>query len=109
MLRLAQITIGLLALSISAASAIECSKAPDRTPGPFWRYRIIDGAQCWYRSETVLAKADLAWSQPAAEQAVIDAPPLAPVLVRTIAIRPAESQIAREQPIAQGGHIISSA
>src|SRR3982074_2017576 len=104
MMRLAYITISLLALSISTASAIECSKAPDRTPGPFWRYRIIDGAQCWYRGETVLPKADLNWSRPAVEPATSGDPPamqLAPVLVRTIAYRPAE------HPIAQDRHAIA--
>ena len=100
MMKLANITIGLLALSISTASAIECSKAPDRTPGPFWRYRIIDGAQCWYRGETVLPKADLNWPQRAVEPQTIDEPPaiqLAPVLVRTVAYRPAEHQIAQDR------------
>src|SRR6266568_454223 len=100
MMRLVQITISFLALSISTASAIECSKAPDRTPGPFWRYRIIDGVQCWYRGETVLAKADLNWPQPAAVNPVrIDEPPVqqvAPVIVRTIAYRPPEQQIVRD-------------
>jgi hypothetical protein len=100
MMRLANITISLLALSISAASAIDCSKAPDRTPGPFWRYRIIDGAQCWYRGETVLPKADLNWPQRAVDPGMIDEPPamqLTPVLVRTVAYRPAEHQIAQNR------------
>src|SRR5262245_66572160 len=97
MMRLAQITICILALSISTASAIDCSKAPDRTPGPFWRYRIIDGERCWYRSETVLPKAELSWPQPAVEPGRIDEPPamqLTPVLVRTLAFRPDEQKIA---------------
>ncbi len=105
MMRLAIITISLLALSISTASAIECLKAPDRTPGSSWRYRIIDGAQCWYRGETVLAKADLNWPRPAVERGPIDEPPatqLTPVLVRTIAYRQPEHQIA------QGRHVIAS-
>jgi hypothetical protein len=117
MMRLAQITISLLVLSISTASAIECSKAPDRAPGPFWRYRIIDGAQCWYRSEAVLPKADLSWPRSSVEPEKIDEQHamLAPVLVRTIAIRPPEPQITQEQQIAQaqqisqGGRVISSA
>jgi hypothetical protein len=105
MMRLANITISLLALSISTASAIDCLKAPDRTPGPSWRYRIIDGAQCWYRGETVLPKADLSWPKPAVEPGAIDESPamlLTPVLVRTIAYRQAEHQIT------QGRHVIAS-
>src|SRR5882724_6220244 len=105
MMRLATITISLLALSMSAASAIDCSKAPDRTPGPFWRYRIIDGAQCWYPGETVLPKTDLSWARPAVEPETIDEPPamqLTPVLVRTIAYRPAEHQIAPDRHAVAG-------
>jgi hypothetical protein len=111
MMRLAYITISLLALSISTASAIECSKAPDRTPGPFWRYRIIDGVQCWYRGETVLAKADLNWPQSAAEPQRIAEPPvtpLAPVVVRTVAFRPPEPQTESEPQTASGGRVIAN-
>jgi hypothetical protein len=113
MMRLVQITISILALSISTASAIECSKAPDRTPGPFWRYRIIDGTQCWYRGETVLAKADLNWPQSAAVNPVrIDEPPVqqvAPVFVRTITYRPPEQQIASGGRVIANGRVIASA
>jgi hypothetical protein len=112
MMRLAQITISFLALSISTASAIECSKAPDRTPGAFWRYRVIDGAQCWYRGETVLPKADRSWPQPAAEPERIGEPPvrpLAPVVVRTVAFRPPEPQTtASESQTASGGRVIAN-
>ncbi len=88
----------LILLSIlTSAHAIDCTRAPDRTPGPFWRYRVIDNQQCWYRSETVLPKSELQWAtavvetservEPAKVEKTQDRLPLKPVPVQTIAYR----------------------
>ncbi len=82
----------ILLSAASSAHAIECAHAPDRTPGPFWRYRVIDNAQCWYRSESVLPKTELAWGKPEEESprpelAMTFNAPLKPVSVQTIAYR----------------------
>lgn len=50
----------LLATTVSA-SAVDCARVPDRTPGPTWRYRVVDGERCWYRGDAVLAKSELQW------------------------------------------------
>ncbi len=79
-----KIVIALFAILVaSPAAAIECVRSPDRTPGPFWRYRVIDNERCWYRSDSVLAKSELQWGLPI-EPAQPVVSPIVPRLVPTI-------------------------
>lgn len=89
------LVVGLLTALVgaSSASALDCTRAPDRTPGPFWRYRLIDNQQCWYRSESVLPKSDLRWApdpRPELTMEFGDAP-LKPTFVQTVPFKPVES------------------
>ena len=94
----AQIAAGLILAGVTvSAHALDCTKSPDRTPGSFWRYRLIDDQRCWYRSESALPKSELRWAtsaEPAtAKEEILDAAAqaLAPILVPTISYR----QVAR--------------
>ncbi len=55
------IIVGVMATWIVPARAMDCSPSPDRIPGLTWRYRVVDGQRCWYRSRAVLAKSELTW------------------------------------------------
>lgn len=70
----------LIALS-SPAIALDCASAPDRVPGLTWRYRVVDGARCWYRGSEALSRAALQW--PA--QAVNPDPPPAETVAAPLA------------------------
>ena len=77
----------------SSALAVDCATMPDRTPGLFWRYRIIDEKPCWYRGDAALPKSDLIWTpaEPAKVQEQFAGPaPLAPIQVKTISYRMAD-------------------
>lgn len=79
-----------LFLGLSAAGAVDCIDKPDlSTPGPVWRYRVIDERRCWYRGEAVLAKSELAWRRPELDMAFNA---LKPVLVKTVSYRPELSE-----------------
>lgn len=83
---------GGLFIGLSAAGAVECAAKPDiRTPGMFWRYRVIDERQCWYRGDSALPKSALTWAPSEPETpagAVYVSAPLSPVLVPTISYKP---------------------
>jgi hypothetical protein len=100
-----------LFLGLSSAHALDCTKSPDRTPGPFWRYRLIDHQQCWYRSEFALPKSELNWAQArpqSAAEEIIDAAAqaLAPILVPTISYRRTERQ---QEPVPDNSLLVMMA
>lgn len=79
-----------LFMMCTTANAVDCSPAPDRAQTQ-WRYRIVDGKQCWYRNLLALPKANLQWAQAsapldAAELFVFDEM-LRPVYVPTVSYR----------------------
>lgn len=81
-----------LFMMCTAANAVDCSTAPDRTQTQ-WRYRIVDGKECWYRHLLALPKSSLQWAP--YSEAVVAAPNqlfvfdemLHPVYVPTVSYR----------------------
>lgn len=81
----------LVLLIVAATASVSCASSPDRTPGMFWRYRVVDGMRCWYRGDSILPKSELTWA-PAVEHTVefgdkAKANPLVPNRVQTISYR----------------------
>lgn len=58
------VLIAALALSTTSADAmIDCRSKPDRAEGRGWRYRVIEGRNCWYRGDA-RPRTGLQWAEP---------------------------------------------